>query len=146
VGGRRTTNDPQTPLHSTAGAAKPAHSLANVAPSNVLECPHERLLKKLLPLKHALSCCGIPQQPTASLSREDETRGTSLANHGSTIAADSEDVDERLITARHSRQQRPVANLNKPENLSPPQHPSSVGSKNCSPSSHAARSCSVAEI
>jgi len=94
VGERTTTNDQKTPLHSTAGAAKRAHSLANVAPSNVLGCPHQRRVNKLLPLKHAVSCCGIPQQPTASLSREDETRCTSLANHGSTIAADSEDVDD----------------------------------------------------
>jgi len=94
VGGRTTTNDAQTPLHSTAGAAMPAHSSANVASSKGLECPHERLLKKRLPRKHAVSCCRIPQQPIACLSRENESRGASQANHGSTIAADSEDVDD----------------------------------------------------
>jgi len=56
VGGRTTTNDPKTPLHSIAGAAKRAHSLANGAPSSVLGCSHELLLNKVLPLKHAVSC------------------------------------------------------------------------------------------
>jgi len=83
-----------TLLHHTAGAANGAQSLANVAPSNVLTCTHQRLLIELLSLKHVVSWCGIPQQPTASLRSEDENRGRSLSNHRSSLEADLEDVDD----------------------------------------------------